>query len=146
MIEHQGAGVAPWNIARFALECGTEDGEILLREKKTKKRYPLIFYHFQQIRYLSGRSADINAYMYPHKTSLRLRDMIYLPYMRKLSEKRRELSEKYGLDMDQKETYIKKQKIGEYMRFLLENERNPVIGLRRLYRALFRKRHDYILW
>lgn len=147
VIEHQGAGVAPWNIARFELESGAEDGDdILLREKKTKESFPLIFYHFQQIRYLSRRSADINAYMYPYRTSLHLRDAIYLPYMRKLSEKRLELSEKYGPDMDQKEVYVKKQKIGEYIRFLIENERNPMIAMRRLYRALFRKRYDYISW
>lgn len=146
VIEHQGAGVAPWNIARFALERETEDGSIFLQEKKTKEIFLLIFYHFQQIRYLSRVDADINAYMYPHKASLQLRNAIYLPYMRKLSKKRRELSEKYGLDMDRKETYTQKQKIGEYIRFLIDNERNPVIGLRRLYRALFRKRYDYISW
>lgn len=144
--QNQGAGVAPWNIARFELENEDGGGAILLREKETKKMFPLIFYHFQQIRYLSERSADINAYLYPHRASLKLRDTIYLPYMRRLSEKRRFLSEKYGLNLDEQTAYAQKRKLGESVRYLIYNERDPVIGLRWLCRVLFRKRHDYLSW
>ncbi|MBD5483059.1 MAG: glycosyl transferase [Lachnospiraceae bacterium] len=144
--QNKGAGVAPWNIARFELESAAQGDAIVLREKKTRETFPLIFYHFQQIRYLSASSADINAYLYPRRASLKLRDTIYLPYMRRLSDKRRELSEKHGIDLDQKTAYVKKQGLMAYIKFLIQNERDFLIAIRRLYRALFRRRHDYISW
>lgn len=45
-----------------------------------------------------------------------------------------------------KTTYVKKQGFFEYIKFLIHNERDFLIAVRRLYRALFRRRHDYISW
>lgn len=146
VLQNKGAGVAPWNIARFELYREVSEDEMELIEKTTKEIFPLVFYHFQYIRYLSERCVDICVYMYPHKASKKIRDKIYLPYMRKLSKERQELAEKYNLFLDQKEQYIKKQSLWEYIKHLLKKERNLLIGMRRFYRALFLKKYDYISW
>lgn len=146
VIAHQGAGVAPWNVSRFALEDRMEGGGIVLKEKKTKEIIPLIFYHFQQIRYLSECSADINVYLYPYRTSLELRDAIYLPYLRKLSEKRQELLNDYELDLGKRTQYIKKKRFIDYLAFFCQKGINPCIGIQRLGRFLFRRQYDYVSW
>lgn len=146
VLQNKGAGVAPWNIARFELYGDGVDDHIELREKTTKEIFPLIFYHFQKIRYLSEKSADINVYIYPHKASKKIRNRIYLPYMYKISKERQELAEKYNLLLDQKELYIKKQSFVEFTKSLIKNERNLLIGIRRFCRALFLKKYDYISW
>lgn len=145
VIEHQGAGVAPWNVSRFALENCTKK-EIVLREKKTKEIVPLIFYHFQQLRYLSKHSADIGVYLYPYKASLELRDTIYLPYLKKLSEKRQELLKDYGLDLEKVTVYVKKEKFIDCVFFCCQKGINPYVGIQRLGRWLFRRRYDYVSW
>lgn len=147
IIENQGAGVAPWNIARFALEkAETQNDTIILKEKSTKESTELIFYHFQQIRYIAPTLVDINAYMYPHAASKKLRDVIYKPYLRKLDNKRTEIREMFGIDMYAREKYVEKQSFTKYVKELFKYERNIVIFIKRFFRALFQKSNDYIGW
>lgn len=47
IIEHDGAGVAPWNYTRYNFEINSL-GQILIEKK------PLIFYHFHQFQILQG--------------------------------------------------------------------------------------------
>lgn len=146
IIQHQGAGVAPWNLARFLLDTnGSTENEIILKEKRTNQTWPLIFYHFQNIDYISDKEIDIGMYLlYPKNVSKVLRDTIYLPYLKRICEKRIELKEKHGIDLDKTQSYIKRITFWSYLSFKIRNERNPYMLLCSLYRLLFRKSKDYI--
>ncbi len=147
VLQHQGAGVAPWNLARFSYVSHNEkNGEIILKEKRTKKLWPLIFYHFQNIDYLSEKEIDIGMYLlYPRNISKQLRDIIYLPYLKRICEKRAEIKKDYGIDMDKKQVFVERVTFGKYLFSQLRSERNPFMFLSHIYRMLFRKSRDYIM-
>jgi len=94
VLTHPGAGVAPWNIHRFAL--GQRDGAY-----PTVDGRPLVFYHFHQMRVLRdrlwGRMAVQAAYGYSF-TPAQLR-MIYRPYVAELRRGRRNALSGSGADV-----------------------------------------------
>ena len=58
-LQHLGGGVAPWNLEQYNLER-VYDNKI---EMSTTQGvvFPLVFYHFQNIRYLPGRKVNIKS-------------------------------------------------------------------------------------
>lgn len=96
VLEHLGGGVAPWNIVRYRYV--SEDGQsIYLMDKKIKKKFELIFYHFHHLEYLDEQHVNINAF----KTSLGIEEelvkKIYIPYLKHLENVKKNLSKKYDL-------------------------------------------------
>lgn len=97
VFENPGAGVAPWNLAQYRLadqvsraNAIAEKRITLLYQKKTKT--PLIFYHFQNICYVSDKYVNIG-------TGVRdkaLKKAIYYPYLAEIENVRKEL-EQYGV-------------------------------------------------
>ena len=45
VLRNEGGGLAPWNIGQYYLK--QENGKIEIVNKKTERKFPLIFYHFQ---------------------------------------------------------------------------------------------------
>ena len=45
---HLGAGVAPWNIRRFSYSLN-EKGKYFIYDSETNKKWPIIFFHFQNL-------------------------------------------------------------------------------------------------
>jgi hypothetical protein len=82
IISHIGAGVAPWNISNYNL---TVNSEILLveRRKFPKSRQPLIFYHFQGLKFKEKNNVIIS-----EPSVLKIKPdalkYIYIPYIDKL--------------------------------------------------------------
>jgi len=105
-LQHLGGGTAPWNLAQYELVSGGErmDGngsrKVLLREKKSGKEFPLVFYHFQNIRYLSDKKVNVNSCTH----SKPLKRAVYLPYLRQIEQVRRKL-ETAGVDFSTKKSY-----------------------------------------
>lgn len=91
-LQNLGGGVAPWNLYQYSLV--EADRELMLRERSTNKVFPLIFYHFQNIRYLSEWKVNINSETHDKK----LKRRIYYPYLKEISELRDILCTEYGLD------------------------------------------------
>lgn len=84
---HSGAGIATWNIKDYSIE----DGELMYRGSKCSP----IFYHFSGIVYLeNGR---INTHV--GNFSKEVADYFYLPYLRKIEEKRNWLREHNVIDI-----------------------------------------------
>lgn len=54
-----GMGVGPWNIPQYKL-ISNNDGHMIVRYKKNS--YDLIFYHFENIKYLDKNHVNINVY------------------------------------------------------------------------------------
>ena len=141
VIQNIGAGVAPWNLAKYEYvgKCGKE---ITLRSKVDKREIPLIFYHYQQIRYIGINQVDIGVYMYPRNVKLNLRDAIYNDYFRVINKYREELKNKFGYDMKKNMKYGEKYKCRQMIVDIFKYERNLFIAACRLWRIFFRKQKD----
>ena len=99
-LQHLGGGTAPWNLAQYELKNVENDGKVVLREKKNGKNFPLVFYHFQNIRYLSDAKVNINSCTH----SKELKDAIYRPYLICVEKVRKELKAQ-GIDFSVKKSY-----------------------------------------
>lgn len=141
VLQHGGAGVAPWNIARYQLE-NYDNNTIRLSMKKNGKNIPLIFYHFQAMKYLENNEVDVGINMYPGYSQPKLYRFLYNGYLEKIEEQRKILTEKYGLDLS-KQVSSRFDKKRFFMQDIM-GERTPSIFISKIWRLLVRKNRDYI--
>ena len=90
-IRHPGAGVAPWNISKFSLN--SVNGQLLIALKeKTSKNHPLIFYHFQGLKF-----RDLDTKIIAEASCLKISEkglkLIYEPYISQLIAIRNQIKE-----------------------------------------------------
>lgn len=118
-LAHLGGGVAPWNLGQYRL-CRLEQYKPVLKEKRTGKEFELIFYHFQNIRYLSENKVNVSSGSYSKET----KDAIYLPYLKEI-ERNRGLLRKYGIVFSVKKIYSSNKLIaflqGNILRFKIKS-------------------------
>lgn len=74
VLQHKGAGVAPWNVNQFDIRM--ENGRIFVEDA------PLIFYHFHSLRIIEPESFRL---AYRFYIGADVADLIYRPYTRALS-------------------------------------------------------------
>lgn len=119
VVSHLGGGVAPWNLGQYKLSK-VEDGNPILTDKKTGAVFPLIFYHFQNIRYLSENMVNISSGSHSKKT----KDTIYRPYLKEIEHNRKVLK-KYGVTFSVKKIYSSNKLIaflqGNILRFKVKS-------------------------
>lgn len=96
VVENLGAGVAPWNIVNYEL-LRENDGLYDLLYKINKETCSLVFYHFHNLQFVSENMVDIEVYNRALRTSERLVNVIYLPYIKKIIKMRHYLEEKYNI-------------------------------------------------
>lgn len=94
VLEHQGGGGAPWNIERY--KYIQDEGKcIMLMDKRTKRIFELVFYHFHNLEYLDEQRVNINV----NKSSLcvdkKLVEKIYIPYLKEINCKKQLLSDRF---------------------------------------------------
>jgi len=77
-LTHPGINAAPWNIKGCTITSGRQGLRI--------NRQPLIFYHFHALRHLGKQLYDPSLHKYDATVSPGLREHVYLPYLRLLSE------------------------------------------------------------
>ncbi len=118
-LQHLGGGVAPWNLGQYEL-IDVQNGIIRLKRKKNGEEFILIFYHFQNLRYLSERKVNISSGTH----SRRLKDAIYRPYLTAIEESRKILK-KYGITFSVKKVYSSNKFIaflqGNVLRFKVKS-------------------------
>lgn len=118
-LQHLGGGVAPWNLGQYRLKR-TENESPVLVEKKTGVEFPLVFYHFQNIRYLSENTVNVSSGTHSRKT----KDAIYRPYLAEI-EKSRRLLKRYGITFSVKKIYSSNKLIaflqGNVLRFKVKS-------------------------
>ena len=118
-LAHLGGGVAPWNLGQYSL-VKAEDERPVLRDKKTGTEFSLIFYHFQNIRYLSEKLVNISSGSHNKK----LKDVIYRPYLKDIETNRKKLKE-YDVTFSVKKTYSSNKIIaflqGNLLRFKVKS-------------------------
>ena len=118
-LQHLGGGVAPWNLAQYKLSRIEEAGPVLV-EKKTKKEFPLVFYHFQNMRYLSENRINVSSGTHSKK----VKDAIYPVYLREIEQIRKELGG-LGVSLSVKKIYSSNKLIaflqGNILRFKVKS-------------------------
>lgn len=100
-VEHLGGGVAPWNLRSYTLLNSSLKNSIVLKENISGKEVPLIFYHFQNLKYISHELININSQC----SDKRLKYAIYYPYLLELERIRNMLKVKYGLEFGIRKSY-----------------------------------------
>lgn len=82
VLQHLGGGLAPWNIQQY--ELSLKDGQLLGQVKSKKENskifFPLIFYHFHQLRHLGATRVDAGLY----RLSKSVHRYLYGPYIQHL--------------------------------------------------------------
>ena len=119
-LQHLGGGVAPWNLEKYSFE--SIDGYDIVMKDYNGQKFPLVFYHFQNIRYMPGRLVNIKSQTH----NRRLKYAIYVPYLKETEEIRNELSVKYGIDFNPKK---------------LVRSSNVIVGFLQRYFAALKIRH-----
>ena len=64
VMKHLGGGVAPWNVQQYDF-FKFDKGEIYLIQKDTKKIFPLIFYHYHNLKFINDKKIDLSYYLIP---------------------------------------------------------------------------------
>lgn len=118
-LQHLGGGAAPWNLGQYQLARMEEPGPFLM-DKETGREFPLIFYHFQNIRYLSEETVNVSSGTHSKKT----KDAIYRPYLAEI-EQSRSMLKKYGITFSAKKIYSSNKVIaflqGNVLRFKVKS-------------------------
>lgn len=84
-LRHMGGGVAPWNVQRYRI---FKKGRLLFgHEIQTGSEFDIIFYHFQNLRFLDNERVDLCIY----KLRKEVRELIYRPYIKDLEEAKRKI-------------------------------------------------------
>lgn len=96
-LENWGAGLAPWNIGQCSYFHNNEDKNIIsFKTKYSDKLYKLIFYHFQNIRYITKNLININV----GPADKILKDSIYTSYICQIFSMQNFLILNYGLKIN----------------------------------------------
>jgi len=96
ILESPGGGVAPWNVQQYRI---FQDGDRLTGlDNKTGKRFKLVFYHFQYVKFLGKGYFDIGWHRIPDSVKRK----IYLPYIGRLMQVEKQLE---SINQDYKTKY-----------------------------------------
>lgn len=60
VLEHPGGGLAPWNVQQY--DIYERDGSVWCRSRKSGGEFPVVFYHFHALRFLTPARVDFWAY------------------------------------------------------------------------------------
>lgn len=94
-VPDEGVGVAPWNINNYALK--RENKRFVIRRIDNNKKYNLILYHFQAIKYLSPHCVYLNIWRGKRRDHFYKLNTIYRSYLREIEKVRKELGRKYDV-------------------------------------------------
>lgn len=120
-LQYLGGGVAPWNLEQYSI-LPTKGEDIEMVETKTGKKFLLVFYHFQNIRYMPGRRVNIKS----QTRNKALKYAIYIPYLKEIEEIREMLTRVYGLNFDPAR---------------LVRSSNPIVGFLQRHFAALKVKH-----
>jgi hypothetical protein len=89
VVDHPGINAAPWNVAGMAIS--EENGNLQIGDKR------ILFFHFQGVREVMPGWFDPGLRTYRASLTTRLRDLIYLPYLRALVSNQERLRNEFGI-------------------------------------------------
>lgn len=93
-LQNLGGGVAPWNLEQYKLVNNSQSNVIM--SDNAGNTFQLVFYHFQNIRYLPSHKVNIKS----QTKNKSLKYAIYIPYLSEIESIRKILKEKYGISYE----------------------------------------------
>lgn len=84
-LKHLGSGLAPWNVQQY--DFYIKDSQLFGREKKTKKEFKVIFYHFHGFKFLNNNKVNLGGY----EISKKAIDIFYKPYLEQLEKIKKDI-------------------------------------------------------
>ena len=110
VLRNEGGGLAPWNIGQYYLK--QENGKIEIVNKKTERKFPLIFYHFQGFELLGRDYVNLSVYKWTgRKVDEKLVSAVYERYTQALQRVRKRLEGNYACNFDRQADELKESKI-----------------------------------
>jgi hypothetical protein len=99
ILEHQGGGVAPWNLNRYSFSVKNEglSGKV----NSNGSRFRVVFYHFQYVKFRANGVVDIGWYLIPSP----VKRLFYKPYIARILE----IENRIGLTRDQNGVSVMKE-------------------------------------
>jgi hypothetical protein len=86
ILYHLGGGVAPWNVGQYKIFM--DNGLYFGIDRKTKRKFDLIFFHFHFVRFIKNGSIDLGWNFIGNS----VREIIYFPYILKILDTEKMLS------------------------------------------------------
>ncbi len=80
VLQHPGGGLASWNIQQY--DVFSIDNKMFIKEIKTGKEYPAVFYHFHYVRFFRNGFIELGR----RELSPAVIDLLYKPYIHNLRE------------------------------------------------------------
>ncbi len=135
--EDFGLGIAPWNVDDY------EGAGEMIKHRPTGETGNIVFYHFHSLDIFPDGGSNIRVFIRPGRHDRKLVESLYRPYIKRIIEKRRELSARFGLfDCDPSE---QGQKLHEgELKMFLTCEPSLYFLVRKIFRYLLHKNKDYI--
>ncbi|MDE6386762.1 MAG: hypothetical protein K2L82_03010 [Lachnospiraceae bacterium] len=92
--EDLGVGVAPWNLHLYKY-VGSEEDAIWM--KRGNKKFPVVFYHFEGMRYLESNKVYLNLWAFDKQGTNRKVNLLYGKYFETVEDIRKKLKKTYGI-------------------------------------------------
>ncbi len=89
VLDHPGINAAPWNVGEARVSA--PGGQVCVDDRR------LLFYHFQGIREVAPGWFEPGLRAYGTNLSAALRDLVYLPYLKRLAATQRQLQTVHGI-------------------------------------------------
>lgn len=116
-LQYLGGGVAPWNLEQYQI-CKSEGSGWTMKNNEGIM-FKLVFYHFQNLRYLPGNKVNIKS----QTKNKELKYRIYIPYLKRIEQIRRDLQSQYGISFEPKK---------------LQRSSNAIVGFLQRHFAAFK--------
>lgn len=80
VLEHPGAGLAPWNIQQYFVSL--DNGVPMITNKTSNEKFPAVFYHFHGVKFYTNHFISCCGAIY--EISQNVKQALYHPYFEKL--------------------------------------------------------------
>jgi hypothetical protein len=87
VLQHQGGGVAPWNLQQFIFF--NKNNKLFIRDKINGAEEPLVFFHFHGLKFYENEMVSCSGTLY--EMDKRVKELVYFPYIQKLMLLKQEL-------------------------------------------------------
>lgn len=94
ILKNLGGGMAPWNIVQYQLV--SSEGDIIVKKKKSKEEFSIVFYHYHNISYYSEHEANVGVFE-PWLEDRALVKLLYTRYLKELDKIKNELRDKFDI-------------------------------------------------
>ena len=88
---NEGAGLAPWNIQQYLVV--NHSTNLTVQSKLNSRQWPVVFYHFHRLRFLSTEKVDLGSYL----LAAEIVWAIYKPYLIEVENLNQSLLLQYGI-------------------------------------------------